>query len=541
MEITDLSLRHSNRLVEDLISGRLNTADYFDYSITDDTVYEQRVKDLKNRTFAREELSSYLLRYHQKHFQDKEPVIRNIERLKDPESLVVVGGQQAGLLTGPLYTIHKIISILVLAEQQEAKLSVPVIPVFWVAGEDHDFAEVNHLHVSQNGVIKKKAVKTAMNEKIPVFYKNIDHEECWNFICSIFETFGETDYTMELMNSLKQTLSVSATYTEFFEHLTYEMFSDYGLVLINSSDPELRKMEAGFFQHLILKNEELSESLSAQQAFMKEAGYKPIIEADHTSANLFYHDSKGDRLLLKRTGDSVFSAEGQSFTEAELKQFAEQYPERLSNNVVTRPLMQEYLLPTLAFIAGPGEISYWAELKRVFDTAGFHMPPVVPRLNITIVERSIESDMREVSLTIDDLFSKGADKVREEWLAKMEPSQLTPEISQAKTEIERIHKNLRESAVSKDASLEPFLEKNAFFIQSQLDLLQSYVDKKIQQKHRAELDKFTRIAKSLQPNGGFQERTWNIYYYLNKYGPHFVHEIVKLRYSFNFHHKVVKI
>ncbi|MGX1194056.1 bacillithiol biosynthesis protein BshC [Metabacillus sp. SLBN-84] len=134
MEITDLSLRHSNRLVEDLISGRLNTEDYFDYSITDDTVYEKRVKDLKNRTFAREELSSYLLSYHQKHFQDKEPVIRNIERLKDPESLVVVGGQQAGLLTGPLYTIHKIISILVLAEQQEAKLSVPVIPVFWVAG-----------------------------------------------------------------------------------------------------------------------------------------------------------------------------------------------------------------------------------------------------------------------------------------------------------------------------------------------------------------------------------------------------------------------
>lgn len=201
---------------------------------------------------------------------------------------------------------------------------------------------------------------------------------------------------------------------------------------------------------------------------MTEAGYKPIIEADHASANLFFHDSKGDRLLLKRTDDSVFTAEGLSYTEAELKQFAEQYPERLSNNVVTRPLMQEYLLPTLAFIAGPGEISYWAELKRVFETAGFFMPPVVPRLNITFVERSIESDMRDVSLTLDDLFSKGADKVREEWLAKMEPSQLTPEISQAKTEIERIHKSLRESAVAKDASLQPFLEKIHFLFSHSL-------------------------------------------------------------------------
>ncbi|MRX53556.1 bacillithiol biosynthesis cysteine-adding enzyme BshC [Bacillus idriensis] len=542
MEITELSLRHTNRLVEDLVHARLNTVDYFDYQITNNDVYEKRMNDLKNRTFAREELSDYLLSYHRKHFPENHAVTENIERLKQPDSLVVVGGQQAGLLTGPLYTIHKIISILVLSKQQEAKLSVPVIPIFWVAGEDHDFAEINHLFVSQNQVIKKKAIKHTQSEKIPVFHKELDQKECWNWICSVFETFGETDYSNTLMESLKQTLSTSKTYTQFFEKLTYEMFSEYGLVIMNSADPDLRKMESPFFQQFIRKNEEMSEALEAQQEFMSSAGYQPIIVTEKTSANLFYHHENHERSLLHRSKDKTYSVEDKlTFTEEELRHLAEQCPERLSNNVVTRPLMQECMLPTLAFIAGPGELTYWAELKKVFQVMDLKMPPVVPRLNITILERSIETDMMDVEIGIEDVFTRGVEKAREEWVSKREPSRMSPKIEDTKKQFEQIHRELRESALTIDKSLEPFLMKNAYFIQAQLDLLNSHIDKKIQQKHRVEMEKFTRIGKSLKPNDGFQERTWNIYYYLNKYGPNFLDEIVQLRYSFNNHHKIVKI
>ncbi|TDL79973.1 bacillithiol biosynthesis cysteine-adding enzyme BshC [Peribacillus frigoritolerans] len=542
MEITELSLRHTNRLVEDLVHARLNTVDYFDYQITNNDVYEKRMNDLKNRTFAREELSDYLLSYHRKHFPENHAVTANIERLKQPDSLVVVGGQQAGLLTGPLYTIHKIISILVLSKQQEAELSVPVIPIFWVAGEDHDFAEINHLYVSQNQVIKKKAIKHMQSEKIPVFHKELDKKECWNWICSVFETFGETDYSNTLLASLKHTLSTSKTYTQFFEKLTYEMFSEYGLVIMNSADPDLRKMESPYFQQFIRKNEEISEALAVQQEFMNSAGYQPIIVTEKTSANLFYHHENHERSLLHRSKDKIYSVDDKlTFNEEELRHLAEQSPERLSNNVVTRPLMQECILPTLAFIAGPGELTYWAELKKVFQVLDVKMPPVVPRLNITILERSIETDMMDVEIGIEDVFTRGVDKAREEWVSKREPSRMTPKIEDTKKQFEQIHNELRKSALTIDKSLEPFLMKNAYFIQAQLDLLHSHIDKKIQQKHQVEMEKFTRIGKSLKPNDGFQERTWNIYYYLNKYGPNFLDEIVQLRYSFNNHHKIVKI
>ncbi|WP_191561792.1 bacillithiol biosynthesis cysteine-adding enzyme BshC [Metabacillus idriensis] len=541
MEITELSLRHTNRLVDDLANSRLNTVDYFDYEISKEDVYEKRINDLKNRTFAREKLSEYLLNYHHRHFPEKAEVIENIERLKHPESLVVVGGQQAGLLTGPLYTIHKIISILVLSKQQEKKLAVPVVPIFWVAGEDHDFAEINHLFICQNKMIRKKAIHNKQTEKIPVFHKELDQEECWKWVSGIFESFGETDFTNQLMSSVKLALDSSRTYTQFFEKLTYEMFSDYGLVIMNSADPELRKLESPFFQQLIRQNEEISQNLASQQHFMKSNGYEPILETDEKSANLFYHKESGDRFLLHRTDEKMYLADGKTISEDELRHLAEQYPEKLSNNVVTRPLMQEYLLPTLAFIAGPGEIAYWAELKKVFQTIGFKMPPVVPRLNITLLERSIETDLSDVDLTIENVFVKGVQQAREEWISMKEPVDFESQLEKSKHEVEQIHRSLRSAALAIDSSIEPFLKKNVYFIQSQLDLLGSHIDKKIQQKHRVEMDKFTRIENSLNPNGGFQERTWNIYYYLNKYGPNFLSEIVQLRYSFNDKHKIVKI
>lgn len=119
-------------------------------------MWRERLKDLSSRFFAREELAAYLSSYHNKFGSS---VMQSaIEKLKDPSSVAVVGGQQAGLLTGPLYTIHKIISIIVLAKEQEKQLQVPVIPVFWVAGEDHDLDEINFVHTSEeNGPVKKAA------------------------------------------------------------------------------------------------------------------------------------------------------------------------------------------------------------------------------------------------------------------------------------------------------------------------------------------------------------------------------------------------
>ncbi len=129
---------------------------FFDYDIHSEDVWQKRLHDLSSRPFAREELADYLSSYHEKFHSAA--MQASIEKLRDPKARLVVGGQQAGLLTGPLYTIHKIISIIVLARQQEEALQIPVVPIFWVAGEDHDLEEINFVHTSteNKGPVKQK-------------------------------------------------------------------------------------------------------------------------------------------------------------------------------------------------------------------------------------------------------------------------------------------------------------------------------------------------------------------------------------------------
>lgn len=542
MEILELSLRSSNQFMNDFNKQKLNNETFFDYNIHTKEVFHNRAADLKNRSFQREEISAYLKHYAKRFSENNEKVLENIEKLKYPESVVVIGGQQAGLLTGPLYTIHKIISIIVLAKNQEKELGIPVIPVFWIAGEDHDFAEINHIFAAKDHVPKKFAIKDSPLKKQSVSDLTLNQSKTLDWLEQVFEAFGETDYSNHLLDHLINCVKRSTTYVEFFEHVIMNLFRNEGLVLVNSGDPGLRQLEKCCFQSIINNNSSLYDAVKIQQQEMRSQGYHPIIEIPDNSANLFYHH-EGERFLIERKNNEEFVVPGIGLTlsKAELNDIIETYPQKLSNNVVTRPIMQEYLFPTLAFIAGPGEVTYWAELKRVFSCVDLKMPPVLPRITITLLERSIERNMEEAELTLDEVLHNGVEKSIETYLKSVSPVDMNPLVEEAKKQVSDIHEKLIKSALKIDNSLEPMLKKNGAFIQEQLDFLNRSVEKRKQQQHEVQLSKYKAIELSLVPNLNPQERMWNVYYYLNKFGPDFVGELLKLSYSFNDKHKIVKI
>lgn len=542
MEIVELSLRSSNQLVNDLHDQTLNNELFFDYNVYSSEVYQSRVEDLKKRSFQRKELSAYLREYTNRCLDQNGKILENIERLEEPNSLVVIGGQQAGLLTGPLYTIHKIITILKLAKDQEQKLGVPVIPVFWIAGEDHDFAEINHIFIKTNKLAKKVAIKDYPLKKQSVSEQPINHVKTMEWIEQVFEAFGETDYSNKLIGSIKDCVEKSKTYVDFFEKLILNLFGDTGLVLINSGDPHIKSIEKACFRTIIDRNEEIYHAVQSQQIEMRQHHYQPIIEMAENSANLFFHHN-GERFLLERNGNDEFylSEVGLTVSKAELMDLIETSPEKFSNNVVTRPLMQEYLFPTLAFIAGPGEVTYWAELKKVFSLFQMKMPPVLPRIQMTILERAIERNIAETGVEIEKVFSEGVQKAIEEFLHKETPIDINPLIEKAKNSINDIHSSLIEAALEIDPSLKPVLTKNGEFILDHLEFFSKTVEKRKRQKHDVMLSKFHSIELELMPSLHPQERIWNIYYYLNKFGPEFVGELLNLSYSFNGKHKIVKI
>lgn len=542
MEILELSLRSSNQFMNDLTKQKLEHEMFFEYNIHSKEVFQKRVVDLKNRSFKREELSAYLQEYAKRFSENNEKTLENIERLKHPDSVVVIGGQQAGLLTGPLYTIHKIISIIVLARNEEKALGIPVIPVFWIAGEDHDFAEINHVFTSKDKILKKVAIKDSPIKKQSVSDLPLNQQKTLDWIKQVFESFGETDYSNELLEQLTKSVDQSDTYVEFFEQVIMTLFENEGLVLVNSGDPRLRQFEKPCFQSILDQNSSLYDAVKTQQIEMRSRNYQPIIEMPEKSANLFYHH-EGERFLLERKSDEEFmiSDIGLTLSIEELNDVIEMYPQKLSNNVVTRPLMQEYLFPTLAFIAGPGEVTYWAELKRVFSIMDMKMPPVLPRLNITLLERSIERNLAEADLSLDDVLHNGVEKSIADFLKSVSPVDMNPLVEEAKKQVSDIHETLIEAALKVDKSLESMLKKNGVFIQEQLDFLNRSVEKRKQLQYEVQISKFKSIELSLLPNLNPQERIWNIYYYLNKFGPDFVKELLNLSYSFNGKHKIVKI
>ncbi|RSK26931.1 bacillithiol biosynthesis cysteine-adding enzyme BshC [Bacillus sp. HMF5848] len=540
MEFIEIPLSSSNKFIHECYS---NDSGFFQYNVSFlSDCLKERVNDLKSRSFKREQLVEYLLNFNAK-YEVSNKTTANIKKLLDDKSVVVVGGQQAGLMTGPLYTIHKIITIIQLAREQEVKLGVPVVPVFWIAGEDHDFQEINHVYTYTDGALKKNTVPHKPVKKQMVSSMEIDKQELNKWIMSFLETFGETPHTKSLLDELQREASKSITYVDFFARLVQGLFSDEGLVLIDSGDYEVRKLESPFFTQLITQIDDLQQALQYTQQNILNKGFSLTIGEQSNNAHLFY-ELKGERVLLEWDEASQLYRDKQnlcSFTRDELLEVAINNPELLSNNVVTRPLMQEFLFPVLAFVGGPGEIAYWAELKQSFEVFDFKMPPIIPRHQLTILTRAIETDMLETELDIKRILEHGVNEYEECMFDTPENAAFQSELSNARREIEAIHSRLREAALDVDRGLQQVVLKNSAFIQTQLDFLEKSVDKSIMRQHETVFLKLKRIEAFLKPNNAFQERSWNVYYFLNLYGRDFVKQLAQLPFSFEATHKIIKL
>jgi bacillithiol biosynthesis cysteine-adding enzyme BshC len=314
---------------------------------------------------------------------------------------------------------------------------------------------------------------------------------------------------------------------------------------VDSGNKELRRLEREYFINQIKNHREVTTAVLGQQEQTNSAGFVNMIDINENAANLFFYDEKvNERILLQFDPQSgEFSSKNRevSFTYDELVEIANEYPEKLSNNVVTRPLMQEWLFPTLAFIGGPGEIAYWAELKLVFEHFGLKMPPLVPRLNITLLERSIESDLEELNLDLKEVLISGTSGHELKFIDSLKDREVEELFENVKTMLADQYKVIRDKSNGIDPVLMPMLQKNESILIKQIEFMEDKIVEAICRKHDHILRKFTRVENALRPGGSPQERVWNPFFYLNKYGLSLIPELLKLQYEFNGTHKIIKM
>ncbi|RBP06916.1 bacillithiol biosynthesis cysteine-adding enzyme BshC [Rossellomorea aquimaris] len=539
MEVESLNIPAINKFASQYLKQEEPVTSFFHYNVNSSSVYSDRMKDLASRQFQREDLAECISSY-MKSLPSSEKVEESLGKLRN-DAVTVIAGQQAGLMTGPLYTIHKIISVIQLARQQEAELKHPVVPVFWIAGEDHDYQEVNHIYVEKGSKLDKVGYPERITEKKMTSHITYEKTVMKKWLDDILVILGETEHTKQLASDLTKMIDEEEDIVRFFAHFVMSLFKDFGLLVIDSAYPRLRKLESRHFHHLIENSQSITDKVLEQQEEIRKNGYGTQLDISPLAANLFIQ-LQDERALLEREGNKFFEKNsGKAYSNLELLSILDESPESFSNNVVTRPMMQEWLFPTLAFVAGPGEIAYWGELKKAFEYVDLKMPPVVPRLNITIVEREIEKRIQDLQLTLHGVITEGVSTARDAFWKSLERPDLEFEMKEIQEELQRKYEKIREQAVSIDQGLHPIIDKNLEFHLSQFDYLRNKVDKALKDKNSLTFNQFMKVENSIRPNEGPQERTWNVLYFLNKYGPHFVEDLTLLEFTFDGTHKVVYI
>lgn len=469
----------------------------------------------------------------------------HIETLRDPESVAVVTGQQVGLLTGPLYTIYKTITTLKLADDLAELTGRPVVPVFWVEGEDHDFDEIAGTQVLRHNELVDLRYSGHAETDAPTD-GNLGAvgrlpltEQIERVLDDLDDALPDSDFKPDVMRRVRDAYAAGTPLEDAFARLLTSLFDDSGLVLVNPDDPRLKALTRPLFHRELTDPDTSSEVVRAAGDRLVDAGYHAQVRTRPT--NLFLLDDTG-RHPIDRAEEGGFELrdDGRTFTEADLLDRLEREPEAFSPNVVLRPLMQDRILPTAAYVAGPSEVSYFAQYRGVYEWAEMDMPIIHPRASVSLVESKVEKVLDKFDLSIcrfgdqlDHLFQEIVVREMEVDIDEIFQEAMRPiheSINDLKPQVEAVDRTLTQSTEATRATL----------IEAMNELKHKVVKAEKRQKEevRAQLEK---AHANLRPGGTLQERTVNVLYYLNKYSPQLLDDLREVLSTDTAHHQVVSL
>jgi bacillithiol synthase len=536
MEFESIALQEKNKVMQSYNNDKEFVHTFFDYE-NKESSYPERLKELAGRTFERRQLAE-TIRSFMEPFGISANANAHIEELTE-NAVAVIGGQQAGILTGPLYSVHKAISVILLAKRQREKLGVPVVPVFWVAGEDHDLNEINHVYTEIEGRATKHQYRENFVLKLMASDAKYDKELMALFVKDVIGKFGETAYTKDLLDEILSAVEQEDSFTTFFVRLMNGLFKEEGLLFIDSASKQLRQLEKSYLAHLIEESEQLAEEISNKEELFAEKGFGSPLGAEMDAANLFYIHDTGRVLLSRKDGYFVNDSSGIRFSKADMLRIAKEEPWLLSNNVATRPLMQDMVFPVLAFVGGPGEIAYWAVLKEAFHHLGMKMPIIVPRMSMTLVTSQVKHAMDDKSFTVGDVMSGAVFTAREQFINGLHDERFDSVLSETKRILGQQYEKIAEFAEQQGPMMQELLEKNLRFHTKQLDYLKGKAEEAVLLKHYTALRTFGLLEGELFPEGVLQERLYTPFTYLNSYGPTLIQDLLRLPFVMDGTHKII--
>jgi bacillithiol synthase len=524
------SIPHTTRIFNDLLSYSPEIRKFF--PTQPDIKHISASAKSVPRDLARQARVADALEKQNRAWGASEPTLRNIQRLRD-NAFAVVTGQQVGLFGGPLMSLFKIASVLALAQQVEQS-GVECVPVFWLATEDHDLDEVNQaLLLKPDFQLAPFKANTAGVAGAPV--ATIRFADGMNEIAAeAANLLGESlaaDY-------LRESYLEGDTFSNSFAKLYTRIFSDRGLILLDPADAELHRVAAPLFVDALARSAELDQAVLERNKELREGGYHEQVKVTGESTLLFalVH---GARVPVHRANGD-FTIAKKPVSAQELRKRVEAAPEQFNANVLLRPVLQDYWLPTLAYIGGPAEIAYFAQTAVVYQKLLGRITPILPRMSATLIEPRIERLLNKYEVELPELFH-GECQLRDCLAARSLPAGLKQDFEQGRAAVESSMQRLSQSL----QALDPTLVEAAGRAASKMRYQISRLEKRAAQAELRRTDILSRhaaqIENALYPNKSLQEREIAGIYFYAKHGPELIDRLIELAQTRCPEHKVLTL
>lgn len=503
-------------LVRDYFSRSPKVAGFYNGDFCDRRAFQDQAERVKSRNLPRESLAAVLTEQN-RGYGCGLPTLANIQKLAGERACAIVTGQQVGLFSGPLYTIYKALTAIKLANDLSRDGRGAFVPVFWLASEDHDLEEIDHIALldKNNQLAEVRCRPDATTAGMPATKILFDYQIS-NAIGRLEEMTHDSEFKPGIISDLREDYAPGRSFAEGFGRWMTRLFGPPGLVFIDGSHPDLKALGKDvFYQEIAQGSPSTRKALEASERLERE-NYGPQIRLHEGIFNLFFAKEER-RAIQKENGDIRIKGAGRPVKAETLLEQTQKNPQFFSPNVLLRPIYQDMLLPTVAYIGGPGEIAYFAQMKGVYESFGLPMPVIYPRKSVTIVENHIGRILKEHDLRIQDIWGK-AEGLGFELLRKGLPDSLTAGIRRAAADLDQDLESVRQEIASLEATLGNSLDLARGKIKRQLGFLEEKVLQAAKKKQGMVLERLDKAVSHIYPRRHLQERVFNIVPYLFKYG-----------------------
>jgi len=502
--------------------------------------WEALYQSVSSKGLARKEVTQVLKEQNKKWGAGQE-VFDNIALLEMSDTVAVLSGQQVGLLLNPLYTLYKVLTAIKLAEELKDKFKWRVVPIFWMEAEDHDLSEINSLNFidSQSRPIKLTLERPFGKGRRPVGELRLG-EQIELLLEKINALVPDNEFKPELWKKIVSFYGSEETFSSSFARLMTYLFRSYGLVIVDPSDNKLKALARPLFARVIANLSEFTDITGNRNTELLKDGYSLQVNLPDQSHNtcLFIKIEEEKYPLLK--SDGGFSPKGreESYSREKLLQLIKRSPWLFVPNVVLRPLFQDSIFPTIAYVAGPSEVAYFAQLQPLYSFFELSMPVIFPRGSFTVVEKKVKRVLDRCGLDFSNLLA-GREGAVERAICRFEANPQNDPFPTIHQQIGATLNGLKDHLQQTDPTLIEALEKSWQKISYQLNHLAGKYRQARHKRHQILINQLDKVFNNLFPYNQLQERIINPFYYLFRYGEGFCKLIYKEIDLHRFDHKII--